>query len=155
MKEGGISTGRRGEGARRGHSRQRAPGWHVGDSKWPRVSGAWSGHALGREMIADLCCRRCSINLKPVFPAALVRGSLVNSGNQGDSGKAGKEQHPGWPSSHSSNICAAQAGWVGSRASLGAHGQMKAALQSLKALRCRCPRGQMGKGGHFPTSCPP
>ena len=39
--------------------------------------------------------RRRSINLKPTFPAALVGGSLVNSGNQGDSEKASKEKRPG------------------------------------------------------------
>lgn len=39
--------------------------------------------------------RRWSINLKPTFPAALVGGCVVNSGNQGDSEKAGKEKRPG------------------------------------------------------------
>lgn len=83
--------------------------------------------------------RRCSINLKLTFPAALVGASLVNSGNQGDSEKAGKRRRRilvGRPSSCFSNICAAQAGQEGSQEHLGVHGQVKVALQSLKALKC-------------------
>ena len=71
----------------RGPRRVEVPMACGGQKVWlkPRVGVPWEGRNI----------RRRSINLKPTFLAALVSGSLVNSGNQGDSEKAGKEKCPG------------------------------------------------------------
>ena len=71
----------------RGPRRVEVPMARGGQKVWlkPRVGVPWEGRHI----------RRHSIHLKPTFLAALVSGSLVNSGNQGDSEKAGKEKRPG------------------------------------------------------------
>lgn len=71
----------------RGRRRVEVPMAYGGQQVWlkPGVGVPWEGRQR----------RRRSINLKPTFPAASVGGSIVNSGNQGDSEKAGKEKRPG------------------------------------------------------------